>query len=143
MATAPAVANRRVFLRTSLVAGLAAAARVPGRSAAADPSATRATSRVAVTAGDDRAANTLAGLKPFREEIASRIGDRRVVIKPNNVAIDIQLAATHADCIEGILEFLKSIGKVGQAVIAESAAPGRPWRASPTSATRAWRPSTG
>jgi uncharacterized protein (DUF362 family) len=40
------------------------------------------------------------------------------------VAINIQLSATHADCIEGILEFLKSIGKVGQAVIAESAANG-------------------
>ena len=47
-----------------------------------------------------------------------------MVIKPNNVAIDIQLSATHTDCLEGILEFLKSIGKVGQAVIAESAATG-------------------
>ncbi len=47
-----------------------------------------------------------------------------MVIKPNNVAIDIQLSATHADCLEGILEFLKSIGKLDGAVIAESAAPG-------------------
>ena len=47
-----------------------------------------------------------------------------MVIKPNNVAIDNQLSATHADCIEGILEFLKSIGKTGNAMIAESAANG-------------------
>ena len=46
------------------------------------------------------------------------------MIKPNNVAIDIPLCATHADCIEGILEFLKSLGKVGNAIIAESAANG-------------------
>jgi uncharacterized protein (DUF362 family) len=130
MTTTPALANRRAFLKTSLVAGLAAAAGAPSGSAAAEPRAGTASAkqshatRVAVTAGNDRAANTFAGLKPFEREIASRIGNRRVVIKPNNVAIDIQLAATHADCIEGILDFLKSIGKVGQAVIAESAAPG-------------------
>jgi uncharacterized protein (DUF362 family) len=46
------------------------------------------------------------------------------VVKPNNVAVDIQLSATHADCLEGILEFLKSIGKLEGAVIAESAANG-------------------
>jgi uncharacterized protein (DUF362 family) len=47
-----------------------------------------------------------------------------VVIKPNNVAIDNQLCATHAGCMEGILEFLKSIGKLENVVIAESAANG-------------------
>jgi uncharacterized protein (DUF362 family) len=47
-----------------------------------------------------------------------------VVIKPNNVAIDIPLSATHADCLEGILEFLKSIGKLENTVIAESAGTG-------------------
>ena len=47
-----------------------------------------------------------------------------MVIKPNNVAIDNQLSATHADAIEGILEFLKSIGKTANALIAESAANG-------------------
>jgi len=46
------------------------------------------------------------------------------VIKPNNVAIEIPLCATHADCLQAILEFLKSIGKLSQAVIAESAANG-------------------
>jgi uncharacterized protein (DUF362 family) len=99
-------------------------ARSP-RSVAADrkPEA-KSPSQVALMSGDDRADNVFRGLKSFQSEIARAIGDRRVVIKPNNVAIDIQLSATHADCLEGILEFLKSIGKAGQAVIAESAANG-------------------
>ena len=64
------------------------------------------------------------GSRLSRKEIAQAIGDRRVVIKPNNVAIDVPLSATHADCLEGILEFLKSIGKLENAVIAESAGTG-------------------
>jgi uncharacterized protein (DUF362 family) len=92
--------------------------------AAADERPARPKSRVALTAGDSRADIAFRGLRAFAEEIARAIGDRRVVIKPNNVAIDVQLAATHADCFEGILEFLKSIGKLEGAVIAESAANG-------------------
>jgi uncharacterized protein (DUF362 family) len=127
---AGAAVDRRDFLKTSLAGGLAAvaAARRPRAAAAAEESPAGAArgpaARVALTAGDDRAANTLRGLKPFEKEIARAIGDRPVVIKPNNVAIGNQLSATHADCIEGILEFLKSIGKAGNAMIAESAADG-------------------
>jgi uncharacterized protein (DUF362 family) len=40
------------------------------------------------------------------------------------VLIDVQLASSHADTLEGILEFLKSIGKLQNVVIAESAANG-------------------
>ena len=122
--------DRRNFLKTSLAGGLAAvaAARLPRAAAAAEgsPAATgqAPAARVVLTAGDDRAANAFRGLKRSAKEMARAIGDRPVVIKPNNVAIDNQLSATHADCIEGILEFLKSIGKIGNAVIAESAANG-------------------
>ena len=118
---------RREFLKTSLFGGLAAATAWglaspvrAGESVPAGPA-----SRVALTAGDDRAENVFDGLNAFGKEIAQAIGNRRVVIKPNNVAIDIPLSATHADCLEGILEFLKSIGKLENAVIAESAGPGR------------------
>ena len=52
------------------------------------------------------------------------IGKKRVVIKPNNVSINIPLASTHADTLEGVLEFLKSIGKLENVIIAESAANG-------------------
>ncbi len=116
---------RRDFLKGSLLGGLAClgagplATRCPGGE---DEAASA--SRVALTAGDDRADNTFRALVPFRDEIARAIGDRRVVVKPNNVALENQLAATHAESLEGILEFLKSIGKLDNAVIAESAATG-------------------
>jgi len=58
-------------------------------------------------------------LEPFRKEISAAIGDKLVILKPNNVHIDRPLCATHADNLEGILEFLKSIGKT-RIVIAES-----------------------
>lgn len=125
---------RRHFLKTSLLGGLAAATaahmpgagRLPTAAWAADEAAptTKPTTRVGLAHGDDRVDNAMQALKPFADQIARAIGDRRVVIKPNNVAINIPLSATHAGCIEGILEFLKSIGKVSQAVIAESAADG-------------------
>jgi uncharacterized protein (DUF362 family) len=63
-------------------------------------------------------------LKPFTKQIAQAIGKKRVVLKPNNVSIDIPLCATHVDTLEGILEFMKSIGKADQCIIAESAAGG-------------------
>jgi uncharacterized protein (DUF362 family) len=113
-------------LKTALAGGLAAVApiRPPSTAAsAAGPDAPRPT-QVALTAGDDRAQIAFSALKSLGPEIARAIGNRPVVIKPNNVAIEIQLSATHAGCLEGILEFLKSIGKLGQAVIAESAANG-------------------
>jgi uncharacterized protein (DUF362 family) len=117
--------TRRGFIRTSLLGAAAAAAwRLPDVSAVAAPTpAAKNASCVALTAGNDRADNTFRGLCSFKKEIAAAIGKRRVVIKPNNVSIDRQLAASHAGSIEGILEFLKSIGKTN-VVIAESAAAG-------------------
>jgi uncharacterized protein (DUF362 family) len=43
-----------------------------------------------------------------------------VIIKPNNVVANNQLASTHVDALTAILEFLKSIGKLDNAIIAES-----------------------
>jgi uncharacterized protein (DUF362 family) len=118
--------HRRNFLKTSLAGGVAAAAaaRLPGPTTFAEEPPAKPVNRVALTAGNERAANTFAGLKFFEKDIARAIGGRPVVIKPNTVAIDIQLSATHAETIEGILEFLKSIGKLQNAMIAESAANG-------------------
>jgi len=75
--------------------------------------------RVALTTGDSRADNTFRALRLFEKEIAQAIGDKLVVLKPNMVVINSPLAATHADQLEGILEFLKSIRKTN-VVIAES-----------------------
>jgi uncharacterized protein (DUF362 family) len=129
--------DRRNFIRTSLLGGVAlalpwsasrtlAAAAEPAADAAtaAPASAAGLTSRVAVTAGEDRADLAFQALKPFSKQIARAIGDKRVILKPNNVVIDRPLAATDAKNLEGILEFLKSIGKDSNVVIAESPAGG-------------------
>jgi uncharacterized protein (DUF362 family) len=92
--------------------------------AADESAAPKPTTRVGLFHGDDRADIAFRALKVHEPEVRRAIGNRRVVIKPNNVAIDNQLCATHAGCLEGILEFLKSIGKLQNTVIAESAADG-------------------
>ena len=125
--------NRRNFLKTSLLGGtalampwttsrvLAAAAEPVG---AAKTTTTTSTSRVAVTAGEDRADLAFQALKPFAKQVAAAIGNKRVIIKPNNLVVDRPLAASDAKNLEGILEFLKSIKKTGNVVIAESPAMG-------------------
>jgi uncharacterized protein (DUF362 family) len=114
--------DRRRFLKTTLLGGLGivGAARWAGLGLAQQSPA----SRVVLTAGDDRTDIAFRSLKPLADEVARAIGDRCIIIKPNNVAIEAQLAATHADTLAGIFEFLKSIGKLGQAVVAESAGAG-------------------
>lgn len=122
--------GRREFLKRSLFGG--AASLAAGHFVAAPaaepqsnvPPVATEPSRVAITAGEDRADNIFCALRPFADQIARQIGDRRVVVKPNNVSTDLQVASTHADCLEAILEFLKSIGKLNNVVIAESAATG-------------------
>ena len=120
--------NRRTFFRNSVLgAGAALTARWyiggAGAAAASTSQAVSNVSRVALTHGADRADLAFKGLVSFGRDIARAIGSRQVVIKPNNVAIDNQLSASHARNLEGILEFLKSIGKTN-IVIAESAANG-------------------
>lgn len=119
--------SRRSFLKTSLFGGAAAiaASHLPLAEAAgvAPMQAGNPTSRVSLVAGDDRANIAFKSLEPFRNEIAAAIGNKRVVLKPNNVIINKPLCATHADNLEGILEFLRSIGKTN-VVIAESPANG-------------------
>lgn len=119
--------NRRTFLKSALAGGMAAAWGIPAPGAALGASASAAVpgnSRVALMTGGNRMENIFNALKPFSEEIKKAVGDRPVVIKPNNVSIDLPLSASHADCLAGILEFLKSIGRTGKICIAESAANG-------------------
>jgi len=79
---------------------------------------------VALTTGDNRADLAFRALQPFSKQIQKAIGSRRIVIKPNNVSITVPLSATHVDTLEGILEFLKSIKKLDNVIIAESAGNG-------------------
>ncbi|MDD1779196.1 MAG: DUF362 domain-containing protein, partial [Candidatus Helarchaeota archaeon] len=63
-------------------------------------------------------------LQPFAREIKKAIGHRRVVLKVNNVLIYVPLACTHLETLEGILEFLRSINRLNNVIIAESSASG-------------------
>ena len=122
--------SRRNFLKTSLMGGAAAVAASHLSVASAAPvapapaAAARArASRVSLAGGNDRADIAFKSLEPFKDEIAAAIGNKRVILKPNNVIVNVPLCATHADNLEGILEFLKSIGKTN-VIIAESPAGG-------------------
>jgi uncharacterized protein (DUF362 family) len=127
--------SRRRFLKTSMLGTLglaeglrftgAARAQARGSTPLAGPwipvhnIVTPPPARVALTTGDSRADNTFRALRTFEKEIAQAIGNKLVILKPNMVNVDKPLCATHADQLEGILEFLKSIRKTN-VVIAES-----------------------
>jgi len=114
--------DRRNFIKTSMIAGAGFSfCPFPGNAGFFNPSPGN-NSRVAITSGKDRADMAFRALRPFSEEIKKAIGNKRVVIKPNVVLIYVPLACTHVDTLEGILEFLKSINKLENVVIAESSA---------------------
>jgi uncharacterized protein (DUF362 family) len=116
--------SRRNFLKTSVMGGAALTFIKPLDTLGSFGIQESVRSRVALTTGDNRADLVFRALQPFSKEIARAIGKKRVVLKPNNVQIDIPLTSTHVDTLEGILEFLKSIGKDRNVIIAESAAGG-------------------
>ena len=116
------IRNRRDFLKTSLMGGIAITSTSPLKTLSPFGDAVNESTRVSLTTGDNRADMAFRALAPFGEEIARAIGDRQVVLKPNNVLIYVPLACTHVDTLEGILEFLKSINKLQNVIIAESSA---------------------
>jgi uncharacterized protein (DUF362 family) len=100
----------------------AAGGQAGAATAAVTAAATNAApSKVVVTNGGTRTDNVINALKPLEQQIKAAIGNRRVIIKPNNVSTTNQLAASHADALTGICDFLKAIGKLENAIIAESA----------------------
>jgi len=118
------IINRRDFIKTSVMGGVAATFISPLNVFASAGKQGKMPSSVALTTGDGRADLAFRALKPYARQIKQAIGNRRVVIKPNNVSTSIPLCATHVDSMEGILEFLKSIRKLDNVIIAESAADG-------------------
>jgi uncharacterized protein (DUF362 family) len=131
--------SRRKFLKTSFFGGAAAVAAnslpaawagqaAPAAKSAAKANATpathsAATAKVSLATGNDRADIAFKSMEPFKAEIAAAIGNKRVILKPNNVITNVPLCASHVDNLEGILEFLKSIGKTN-VILAESPAGG-------------------
>src|SRR5512140_207933 len=101
--------SRRNFLKTSIIGGAAITFMDPVRTFGSYGSQNSFASQAALTTGDNRADLAFRALQPFAKQIKRSIGDKLVVLKPNNVSIDIPLCATHADTLEGVLEFMKSI----------------------------------
>jgi len=116
--------DRRNFIRTSLLAGTAFALNKPVRAISPFGEQVMTGTTVSLTTGSNRADMVFRALQPFAGEIRQAIGNRMVVLKPNNVLIYVPLACTHVDTLEGILEFLKSINKLNKVIIAESSASG-------------------
>jgi len=122
----PQCRSRRTFIKESLVTGTGLVAGMHaatlGGLARADYDPDSITATVGISKGPDRADNAFRVLQMFKKQIAAAIGNKRVVIKVNFVA-NQTWAYTRMQHAEGILEFLKSIGK-RDVVIAESAATG-------------------
>ena len=79
-------------------------------------------SLVSLIHGDDRRRNAFDALMAIDRQIAPQLKRKKyVVLKPNNVSTVNQLAATHADTIRGILDYVGERFR-GPVVIAESSA---------------------
>ena len=79
-------------------------------------------SPVAVIHGEDRRKNAYQAMMAIDQQLQPKMKDKKyAVIKPNNVNTFNQLAATHADALRGIIDYLAERFK-GPVVIAESSA---------------------
>jgi uncharacterized protein (DUF362 family) len=79
-------------------------------------------SKVALIQGDDRRKNVYRALLAIDDQIKAGLRHKKyVVIKPNMVSVTNQLAATNADALSGILDYLEPRFS-GPVVIAESSA---------------------
>lgn len=82
-------------------------------------------SPAALIAGDSRADNVFKALKLIEPQIRSGLARKKqVLLKPNLVVVNKQLAASHVECLEGILEFLAPIVK-DEILIGDSPAGGQ------------------
>lgn len=123
--------SRRALLRGTVRTALGGWAvvnlplRAWGQAASAPAGAGVQASEAALTAGDSRADNVYRAMKMIEPQIRLGIArKKRVLVKPNMVVVNNQLAATHVECLEGILEFLKPIVK-DEIVIGDSPAGGQ------------------
>lgn len=122
--------SRRYFItRTAKTAlGGWAALHLPGL-AWAEAAISEPRSRAALTSEGTRADTVFAALKLIEPEIKKTLArKKRVVIKPNMVMANNQLAASHADCVEAILEVLSPLYK-DEFIIMDSPAGGPVTRA--------------
>ncbi len=118
--------TRRNFISSGPAALLAATSLpaqtpdIPIGSVAVRPYAPRST--VALTNGEDRRKNVNEAILAVDDQIRRKMqSKKRVVIKVNNVSTTNQLAATHADALRGILDYVVPRFK-GPITVCESSA---------------------
>ena len=75
--------------------------------------------KVGLVKGNDCRDIVYQALKKIEGEVLASIGDKKILIKPNFVSTNRQLAATHVDAIRGILDFLRPHYKK-QIIVGES-----------------------
>ena len=117
------VSRRRFFMAAAGTAGVGMLSGIRG-AAGQSPlaSITECKSTVSLTRGEDRRQNVIQSLVAIEDQIVPVLRTKKyVVVKPNLVSTVNQLAATHADALRGIIEFLAPRFK-GPVIIAESAA---------------------
>jgi uncharacterized protein (DUF362 family) len=114
--------NRRNFLKTSIMGGVAFTSFGSVNAIATFGNQEHFSASVALTSGDNRADIAFRALHPFSKQIKQAVGKKLVVLKPNIVYTDIPLSSTHVETLEGVLEFFKSINKLENIIIAESSA---------------------
>lgn len=126
------LSRRKLFHLAAGAGALGRGGLLLGQQPAADPNALMSLpepvqtlerrSAVALMKGEDRRKNITAALEAIDDQIRPVLRRKKyVVIKPNNVSTVNQLAATHADALRGILDYLAPRFK-GPVVIAESSA---------------------
>ena len=75
--------------------------------------------KVSLVRGNDCRDIVYQALKNIEDEVLASIGNKKILVKPNFVSTNHQLAATHVDAIRGILDFLKPHYK-NQILVGES-----------------------
>lgn len=121
----PSLLSRRSFLWTS--AGIIAASKFlhaqgPAAQPTPSPGLLDRRSTVSLAGGNSRRENICQSLVAIEDQILPVLKSKKcVVIKPNIVNTANQLASTHVDALQGILDFLAPRFK-GPVVIAESSA---------------------
>ena len=121
--------SRRHFIHAA-GAGLLLQSQLPSflkaqAAAGVTPDATgaaSANSKVALIQGEDRRKNVYQALLAIDDQIRPSLRQKKyVLIKPNNVSTEVQLAATNVDALNGILDYLEPRFR-GPVIIAESSA---------------------
>ncbi len=114
--------SRRYFLDTAIGAGLAARAAAQEKKVLEPVVPNDRQATVSIAHGENRRRIVCESLEAIDEQIRPALKRKKyVIIKPNLVSTVNQLAATHADALNGILDYVKPRFK-GPVIIAESSA---------------------